>query len=339
MGRQTAEARAAIPHRSGAAGNSGFAVVLASSRARRPKPKEVEIEVAATGLNFMDLMLAMGMLPREATADGSAGKLLGLECAGRVVAVGDDGFGVRRRRRGRCGQGLRSLATHLTVDERFVAHKPRHLSLEQAATIPIAFLTAFYSLHTLGKLQRGERVLIHSGTGGVGLAAVQLALKAGAIVFATAGSAREAGTAHGARRAACDGLAQSRLRRRGAGVDRRRGRRCRAELAFGRGDRQKPLDSAAFRTVHRNRQDRHLQEPQDRNAAAAQEHLRVCRGFARRARERPDLARSMLRDLLERLDSKSLRPLPHRVFPVARARGRISLHGAGESMSASWSSR
>ena len=61
-----------------------------SSRARRPDPNEVEIEVAATGLNFMDLMLAMGMLPREATADGSEGKLLGLECAGRVVAVGDE---------------------------------------------------------------------------------------------------------------------------------------------------------------------------------------------------------------------------------------------------------
>ena len=53
---------------------------------------------------------------------------------------------------------------------------------------PVAFLTAFYSLHTLGQMQRGERVLIHSGTGGVGLAAVQLALQAGATVFATAGS-------------------------------------------------------------------------------------------------------------------------------------------------------
>ena len=58
----------------------------------------------------------------------------------------------------------------------------------QAATIPLAFLTAYYSLHTLARLQRGERVLIHSASGGVGLAAVQLALKAGAVVFATAGS-------------------------------------------------------------------------------------------------------------------------------------------------------
>src|SRR5207302_10240593 len=56
---------------------------------RPPAPTEVEIEVAATGLNFMDLMLAMGMLPPEAAADGSAGKLLGLECAGRVIAVGE----------------------------------------------------------------------------------------------------------------------------------------------------------------------------------------------------------------------------------------------------------
>src|SRR5262249_12263385 len=154
---------------------------------RPPGPTEVEIEVAATGLNFMDLMLAMGMLPPEAAADGSAGKLLGLECAGRVIAVGEQvsefAVGDEVIAANSC-----TLASHLTVDTQFVAHKPRHLTLEQAATIPLAFLTAFYSLHTLGRMQRGERVLIHAATGGVGLAAVQLALYAEAIVFATAGS-------------------------------------------------------------------------------------------------------------------------------------------------------
>ena len=121
--------------------------------------------------------------------------------------------------------GARSLATHLTIDERFVARKPPHLSMEQAATIPIAFVTAFYSLHTLGRMQPGERVLIHSAAGGVGLAAVQLAFKAGAIVFATAGSPEEEAASVRAWRAARDGLAQSRLCRRvldltdGEGVD------------------------------------------------------------------------------------------------------------------------
>ena len=153
----------------------------------QPKPHEVEIEVAATGLNFKDLMHAMGMIPKDAITDRAGAKLLGLECAGRVVAVGDavSDFVVGDEV---VAIGARSLATHLTIDERFVARKPPHLSMEQAATIPIAFVTAFYSLHTLGRMQPGERVLIHSAAGGVGLAAVQLAFKAGAIVFATAGS-------------------------------------------------------------------------------------------------------------------------------------------------------
>jgi acyl transferase domain-containing protein/ubiquinone/menaquinone biosynthesis C-methylase UbiE/acyl carrier protein len=153
----------------------------------RPKPHEVEIEVAATGLNFKDLMHAMGMVPKDAITDSAGAKLLGLECAGRVVAVGDaiSGFVIGDEV---VAIGGRCLASHLTIHERFVARKPLHLSMEQAATIPIAFVTAFYSLHTLGRIQAGERVLIHSAAGGVGLAAVQLAMKAGAIVFATAGT-------------------------------------------------------------------------------------------------------------------------------------------------------
>src|SRR5690606_35736024 len=66
--------------------------------------------------------------------------------------------------------------------------KPAQISFEQAATIPITFLTAAYALETLGHMQSGERVLIHAGAGGVGLAAIQLAKLAGAEIFATAGS-------------------------------------------------------------------------------------------------------------------------------------------------------
>jgi NADPH:quinone reductase-like Zn-dependent oxidoreductase/SAM-dependent methyltransferase/acyl carrier protein len=154
---------------------------------RAPKPDEIEVEIAATGLNFKDLMTAMGMVPKDAITDDTGGRLLGLECAGRVVAVGDDvtEFAVADEV---VVVAPRTLATHITIDRRFAAQKPRHLSLEQAATIPIAFVTAFYALHTLAGMRRGERVLIHSAAGGVGLAAVQLALQAGATVFATAGS-------------------------------------------------------------------------------------------------------------------------------------------------------
>jgi acyl transferase domain-containing protein/aryl carrier-like protein len=160
---------------------------------RPPMAGEVEVEIAATGLNFKDLMLCMGMLPREAMAFDSAGApLLGLECAGRIVAVGNEvsGFAIGDE----VVVGVAgSLATHVTVDQRLVARKPPQLSLEQAATIPVAFMTALYALHTLGNMRRGERVLIHAGSGGVGLAAVQLALNAGAIVFATAGSPEKRG--------------------------------------------------------------------------------------------------------------------------------------------------
>jgi acyl transferase domain-containing protein/NADPH:quinone reductase-like Zn-dependent oxidoreductase/acyl carrier protein len=152
-----------------------------------PRSDEIEIEVAATGLNFKDLMLATGMLPAEATADGYSRYLPGFECSGRVVAVGDEVTEFAVGDEVVAGVGG-SLGTHSNINKRFVALKPGHLTFEQAATIPVAFNTAYYSLHTLGRMQRGERVLIHSAAGGVGLAAVQLALNAGAVVFATAGS-------------------------------------------------------------------------------------------------------------------------------------------------------
>ncbi len=82
-----------------------------------------------------------------------------------------------------------SFGTHVTTTAGFVVPKPPHLSFAEAATIPIAFLTAYYALHELAHLQPGERVLIHSAATGTGLAAVQIAQRAGAVVFATAGSA------------------------------------------------------------------------------------------------------------------------------------------------------
>jgi acyl transferase domain-containing protein/acyl carrier protein/ubiquinone/menaquinone biosynthesis C-methylase UbiE len=152
-----------------------------------PQPDEIEIEVAATGLNFKDLMLAMGLLPAEATAEGNSRYLPGFECAGRVLSIGSDVTEFAVGDEVVAGVGC-NLATHGTIKTRFVALKPRHLSFEQATTIPVAFNTAYYALHTLAQMKSGERVLIHAATGGVGLAAVQLALKAGAVVFATAGS-------------------------------------------------------------------------------------------------------------------------------------------------------
>lgn len=154
---------------------------------RSPNVSEVEIEIQTTGLNFKDVMLSMGLLPDEGVTDGSAEVSLGLECAGRIVAVGD---GVTRFSIGdeviACGSG--TLASHVTLGAGYVMHKPAQLDFEEATTIPVAFLTAYYALHHLGRMQKGERVLIHAATGGVGLAAVQLAQRAGVEIFATAGT-------------------------------------------------------------------------------------------------------------------------------------------------------
>ncbi|MGC1781772.1 MAG: SDR family NAD(P)-dependent oxidoreductase, partial [Acidobacteriaceae bacterium] len=151
-----------------------------SSRRTTPGPGEVEIQVAAAGLNFRDVLSALGMYPGKNGA-------LGGECAGTVVAVG---AGVESLRPGdevvALGQGC--FAEFVTTRADMVWPKPANLSFEAAVTIPVTFLTAWYGLKTIAAIQPGESVLIHSGAGGVGLAAIQVAQKAGAAVFATAGS-------------------------------------------------------------------------------------------------------------------------------------------------------
>ena len=116
---------------------------------------------------------------------------LGLECGGKITAVG---AGVEEFRPGDRVMGFAnfSFSKHLCVPVEGVFPIPDDLSFEEAATLPCAFVTAAYALHHLGRMQSGERVLIHSATGGVGLAALQLAKLAGAEVFATAGTEKNA---------------------------------------------------------------------------------------------------------------------------------------------------
>lgn len=143
-------------------------------------PHEVELQVVTTGLNFKDVLNVLGMYP------GEAGEL-GLECAGIVSAVGE---GVRDFGIGDAVVGVQngSFASYLRLPESLVASKPDWLTFEEAATIPVTFLTAMIGLIDLANIKKGERVLIHSAAGGVGYAAVQVALDLGAEVFATAGS-------------------------------------------------------------------------------------------------------------------------------------------------------
>ena len=152
-----------------------------------PKGSEIEVEVAAAGLNFRDVMLAQGLLNDDVLDDGLAGAVLGFECSGRItrigpkvagLAVGDAVMGFARS----------SFATHVTADMRVFTKVPETIALEAAATIPVAFLTAYYALVTLAQLKRGEWVLIHGAAGGVGLAAMQIARQRGARIAATVGS-------------------------------------------------------------------------------------------------------------------------------------------------------
>jgi acyl transferase domain-containing protein/NADPH:quinone reductase-like Zn-dependent oxidoreductase/acyl carrier protein len=158
----------------------GLGLALASRR--EPGPGEVEIEVRAAGLNFRDVLNALGMYP------GDAGPLGG-ECAGVVARVGASVTAVAP------GDAVMALVTgafsrFVTVDARMLARVPSGLSIEQAATVPAVFLTAWYALHDLGKLKRGERIVIHAAAGGVGMAAVQVAHWIGAEVLATASPAK-----------------------------------------------------------------------------------------------------------------------------------------------------
>lgn len=151
-----------------------------------PVGDEVQVRVHAAGLNFKDVLNALGML-REYALDKGLEHIplpLGFEAAGTVVAVGADAeFQV----------GDDVVLSHLgcmkrrvNVSSQAVVRKPAGLDFTAAAGLPAAFVTAWYSLHDLAKIKRGDRVLIHAAAGGVGQAAVQIARQAGAEVFATA---------------------------------------------------------------------------------------------------------------------------------------------------------
>jgi NADPH:quinone reductase-like Zn-dependent oxidoreductase/acyl carrier protein len=166
---------------------------LAPLERRSPKAGEVEIEVRAVGLNFRDVLNALGLLKRYSEEMGISDPQalpFGGECAGVVVAVGAGVTQVQLGDAVIAAQTIGSLASHVLVPAAFVVRKPESLSFEQAATLPTAFLTAYYALHHQAQLQAGERVLIHAAAGGVGQAAVQVAQWLGADVFATASPAK-----------------------------------------------------------------------------------------------------------------------------------------------------
>ncbi|HWO63012.1 MAG TPA: SDR family NAD(P)-dependent oxidoreductase [Umezawaea sp.] len=153
---------------------------------------QVRVSVRAAGLNFRDVLIALGMYPNEQALPGSEG-------AGVVVEVGPGVTDLRAGDRvfGFLTGGFGPVAV---ADRRLLAPMPHDWTFAQAASVPVVFLTAYYGLVDLGELGAGQSVLVHAATGGVGMAATQIARHLGADVFGTAspgkwGTLRESGLA------------------------------------------------------------------------------------------------------------------------------------------------
>nr|WP_234815801.1 type I polyketide synthase [Mycolicibacterium boenickei] len=158
---------------------------LAAVDRAEPGPGQIEVAVRASNLNFADVLVALGRYP---SFEGRMPQL-GADYAGEVVAVGP---GVTEHKVGDLVAGISTngaWATYITCDANLAVTLPPALSAGQAAAVPSAHATAWYSLHNLARISSRDKVLIHSATGGVGQAAIAIARAAGAEIFATAGSA------------------------------------------------------------------------------------------------------------------------------------------------------
>ncbi|NXU42098.1 FAS synthase, partial [Drymodes brunneopygia] len=143
-------------------------------------PNVLLCKVYYASLNFRDIMLATGKLSPDAIPGNWALQqcMLGMEFSGRDLA-------------GRRVMGLlpaKGLATVVDCDKKFLWEVPENWTLEEAASVPVVYATAYYALVVRGGMKKGESVLIHSGSGGVGQAAIAIALSMGCRVFATVGS-------------------------------------------------------------------------------------------------------------------------------------------------------
>ncbi|MFE7834814.1 SDR family NAD(P)-dependent oxidoreductase [Streptomyces sp. NPDC057474] len=180
----------------GRAGDLGSLHLVVGGR-RPPGPGEVELQVHAAGVNFRDVLTVMGLLPTAGGCPGG-GDRIGFECTGTVTAVGPD---VQRVRAGDSVLAVDlaggAFGSFTTVRADAVLPLPPGIDAVAAAGVPTAYLTAWYALRHTARLAAGERVLIHSATGGTGLAAVAVARYLGAEVLATAGNDEKRGYLRG----------------------------------------------------------------------------------------------------------------------------------------------
>lgn len=142
---------------------------------------EVEIQVAYTGVNFKDVVIAMGQV---------SSPYLGVECSGTIARVGSNVTHLKAGDRV-CAMSQGAYGTYAQCPATSAAVIPEDMPFEVAASIPVVYSTAYYSLVELARMESGESVLIHAASGGVGQAAIQLAQMIGAEIYATVGSAEK----------------------------------------------------------------------------------------------------------------------------------------------------
>ena len=163
------------------------------------KPGHVVVRVAASSVNTVDTMIRSMGKDLPFAPDFPA--ILGMDFAGTIESVGD---GVSRYAKGDevygCAGGLAdlpgALAEFMLADVSLIAHKPKNISMRQAAALPLVAITAYEGLQRAGSIA-GEKLLVHGGTGGVGHVAVQLAKHYGAEVFTTISNAADAAIVEG----------------------------------------------------------------------------------------------------------------------------------------------
>ena len=275
---------------------------------------QVEVGVAAVGLNFIDVLQALGTYP----GGWESQPQLGLECSGTVEKCGS---GVTRVKPGQKVMALDfgCFSSRIRVPEKQLFPVPAGWSDQQAATFLIAFVTASFALEKLGGLQARHSVLIHSASGGVGLAAYQLARNLGCTIYVTAGSAakcaflRELGAANVVCSRDSDWAEQILRATGGRGVD-----RVLNTLAHDAWLSSLQLTTAGGVMLDISKRDI------DENRWLSLRNLVGGRGLwtvdiAAELRDRPDEVARLAASLLERVEAGELRPLPVRCFAMEDA--------------------
>ena len=163
--------------------------VYRKTERQEPNPNEVEIKVQYSALNFKDLLKAYGTISPEIIADTYYGSSIGMEITGVVTAVGTNvsNFSIGDEV---VAAAIGAFRSYVTVSTKFVLHKPLNVGSDEFF-IHANFMAAYYSLLNIGDIKSGEKILIHSAAGGLGLAAIQIAQWKCAEIFATAGTSEK----------------------------------------------------------------------------------------------------------------------------------------------------